>query len=264
MECHPTLSQLIIVPLQSQNPQQKTLLCGGKSLTQKPTCRRTLLTRLFSFAILAIPLWMLVVVAKDKEEFKVPEDLFVGETDKLTNCKKHLEPLATELKASFETLDIRWGGKSDAERKFYFNRAIVVRSCLESLGVGRSHLRFQYLGEVKNKPVIGGAAGAFERKPTVLTLGGPRGGSPRASDQSSVSISHTAAESRGKFRAEPKCPSCGEVGEDYIVARFKKIDDIGSSDRILIIFCSKCGYIYSATVTCSSSKTGQTVTSSSR
>ena len=247
MECHPALSQLIIVPLQSRNPQQETLLCGGKSMIQKPTCRRTLLSRLFSFGILAIPLWMLVVVAKDKEEVKVPDDLFVGETDKLTNCEKHLGPLATELKASFEKLEIRWGGKSDAERKFYFNRAIVVRSCLESLGVGRSHLRFQYLGEVENKPVIGGAAGAFERKPVVLTLGAPKGGSPRASDPSSLSMSHAAAaESRGKFMAEPKCPSCGEVGGDYIVARFKKIDDIGSSGRILIIFCSKCGYIYSA------------------
>ena len=47
--------------------------------------------------------------------------------------------------------------------------------------------------------------------------------------------------------AEPKCPSCGAVGEVYIVARFKKIDDTDSSGRILIIFCSKCGYIYSAT-----------------
>ena len=143
-------------------------------MTRKPTCRRILLSRLFSFAILAIPLWMLVVVAKDKEEVKVPDDLFVGETDKLTNCEKHLGPLATELKASFEKLEIRWGGKSDAERKFYFNRAIVVRSCLESLGVGRSHLSFQYLGEVEDKPVIGGAAGAFERKPKVLTLGAPK------------------------------------------------------------------------------------------
>ena len=235
-------------------------------MTRKPTCRRILLSRLFSFAILAIPLWMLVVVAKDKEEVKVPEDLFVGETGKLTNCEKHLGPLVTELKASFETLNIRWGGKSDAERKFYLNRAIVVRSCLESLGVDRSHLRFQYLGEVENKPVIGGAAGAFERKPKILTLGAPKGGSPRASDPSSVSISHVAAaaESRGKFMAEPQCPSCGEVGGDYIVARFKTIDDIDSSGRILIIFCSKCGYVYSATATCSSSKTGQTVTSSSR
>ena len=42
MECHPALSQLIIVPLQSRSPQQETLLCGGKSMTQKPTCQRTL------------------------------------------------------------------------------------------------------------------------------------------------------------------------------------------------------------------------------
>ena len=261
-------------------------------MTQKPTYRRILLSRLFSFAILAIPLWMLVVVAKDKEEVKVPDDLFVGETDKLTNCEKHLRPLAAELKASFETLEIRWGGKSDAERKFYLNRAIVVRSCLESLGVERSHLRFQYLGEVKNKPVIGGPAGAFERKPPVLTLGAPRGGSQRAKDQSSVSmnssftlprrwreefgklelqemISHldaakNPAESGGKFMAEPKCPSCGEVGGDYIVARFKKIDDMDPSGRILVIFCSKCGYVYNAAAACSSSMTGETVKSSSR
>ena len=254
--------------------------------------RRTLLSRFFSFGILAIPLWMLVVVAQDKEEVKVPEDLFVGETGKLTNCEKHLEPLATELRASFEKLEIRWGGNSDAERKFYLNRAIVVRNCLESLGVERSHLRFQYLGEVNNKPVIGGPAGAFERKPAVLTLGAPRGGSQGAKDQSSVSmsssftlprrwregfgklelqemISHldaaeTAAESGGKFMAEPKCPSCGEVGGDYIVARFKKIDEIDPSGRILVIFCSKCGYVYNAAAACSSSKTGQTVTSSSR
>ena len=80
-------------------------------MTQKPTCRRTRLSRLFSFGILAIPLWMLVVVAKDKGEVKVPDDLFVGETDKLTNCEKHLRPLATELKASFETL--RSGGAAN-------------------------------------------------------------------------------------------------------------------------------------------------------
>ena len=151
-------------------------------MTRKPTCRRTLLSRIFSFGILAIPLWMVVVVAKDKEEVKVPDDLFVGETGKLTNCEKHLEPLATELRASFEKLEIRWSGKSDAERKFYLNRAIVLRNCLESLGVDRSHLRFQYLGEVNNKPVIGAAAGAFERKPAVLTLRAPGDSSQRAKD----------------------------------------------------------------------------------
>ena len=252
-------------------------------MTQKPTYRRTLLSRLFSsFGILAIPLWMVVVVAKDKVEVKVPDDLFVGETDKLTACEKHLGPLATELKASFEKLEIRWGGKSDEERKVDLNRAIVVRNCLESLGVKRSHLRFQYLGEViNNKPVIGGSAGAFERKPKVLTLGAPRDGSQRAKDQSSVSISSSftlprrsrdgfgkleleEADSRGRFMTEPKCPSCGEVGEDYIVARFKKIDDPDPSGRMLVIFCSKCGYVYNAAAACSSSMTGPTVTPSSR
>ena len=87
MECHPALFPLIVVPLQSRKPQQETLLCEGKGMTQKPTYRRILLSRLFSFAILAIPLWMLVVVAKDKEEVKVPEDL--------TNCEKHLRLVMT-------------------------------------------------------------------------------------------------------------------------------------------------------------------------
>ena len=43
---------------------------------------------------------------------------------------------------------------------------------------------------------------------------------------------------------EPKCPSCGEVGEDYIVARFKKIDDIDSSGRILVIFSLLSGLFF--------------------
>ena len=52
------------------------------------------------------------------------------------------------------------------------------------------------------------------------------------------------AESRGRFMTEPKCPSCGEVGEDYIVARFKKIDDIDSSGRILVIFSLLSGLFF--------------------
>ena len=83
MECHPALFPLIVVPLQSRKPQQETLLCGGKGMTQKPTYRRILLSRLFSFAILAIPLWMLVVVAKDKEEVTAVRYIFRGIAESL-------------------------------------------------------------------------------------------------------------------------------------------------------------------------------------
>ena len=52
-------------------------------MTQKPTYRRILLSRLFSFAILAIPLWMLVVVAKDKEEVTAVRYIFRGIAESL-------------------------------------------------------------------------------------------------------------------------------------------------------------------------------------